>query len=346
MPFAKGFEPHNKIHLDEALVLRMYDELGSTLKVAERFGCHKSIVVRIVKPVRKLRNPQPLSPGQVAAIEFLYGVHGYSGPQVARQVHTTPTAVYHYVRRAGIPVRKVEDYDYEAPCRHDFFDVIDTAEKAYWLGMLITDGCVSKNDEIILSLHPRDRAHVEAFRETLQSDAKISVHPPMLKKIGNRSWWVGSIAVCIKSHQLAAALARLGIVPAKTGHTYLPPGIPAELAPHFWRGAIDGDGWLAFGKRPNGRKQFVMGFTGNLALVQAFQDFCRKYTPTRANISPNHSIQRFVVTDWFAIDLVKMCYGSCGPALARKLEVYEAAIGDYSGRTRQQRCWAPRPTIQ
>src|SRR5581483_9565308 len=116
-------------------------------------------------PFRTLRHSRPLAAEKVAKIPMLYKT--MPGPKVAALLQTTCTAVYLYLRLADVPIRSANDYDREAPCRHDFFDVIDTPEKAYWLGMMITDGSVSRNDEIILSLHERDSVHVEAFRAAL-----------------------------------------------------------------------------------------------------------------------------------------------------------------------------------
>ena len=51
-----------------------------------------------------------------------------------------------------------------------YFDVIDTEDKAYWLGFLFADGAITKHDvsyHIELSLQISDKEHVEKFAKAL-----------------------------------------------------------------------------------------------------------------------------------------------------------------------------------
>lgn len=55
------------------------------------------------------------------------------------------------------------------------FKVIDTEEKAYWLGFLYADGCVgSTESKIELSLAEQDFHHIEKFRDFIGINNKIS----------------------------------------------------------------------------------------------------------------------------------------------------------------------------
>lgn len=57
-----------------------------------------------------------------------------------------------------------------------FFEVIDTEEKAYWLGFIYADGCVSKTsnqDRFEIKLKRTDLDHVEKLKKSLQSEHKI-----------------------------------------------------------------------------------------------------------------------------------------------------------------------------
>ena len=53
------------------------------------------------------------------------------------------------------------------PFNENVFDTIDTEEKAYWLGFLYADGCVSSSDnEIEISL--KDKEHLEKFQKAIK----------------------------------------------------------------------------------------------------------------------------------------------------------------------------------
>jgi len=99
---------------------------------------------------------------------------GISGPVLAARFGTTPTTIYSHRDKNRLPARRVCDYNYEEDCNHNHFDLIDTPDKAYWLGMLVADGCITNEHEVMLSLHSRDVYLVERFRTTLGSQAKIS----------------------------------------------------------------------------------------------------------------------------------------------------------------------------
>jgi Helix-turn-helix domain len=336
VPFKNGNNPANKKILDEQEVLDLYASGESTNKIAERLGCHKSIISRIVKKHGALRFRR-LTPEEQAQAVALYQ-QGFSGPVIAEELGVCAPAVYLALRKSGIERRSVSDYDYEeGTIRHSFFDQIDEPQKAYWLGMLLTDGCVFGN-EIILSLGGKDAHHVELWRKTIGSQAKLSqsIKP---KTFGQYDWSCSTARLTIRSRQLTAALAKLGVVPAKTGRTTYP-AIPEPLAPHFWRGAVDGDGWLAWANSGE-RRQLTLGITGDLPFVEAFQAFCQKHTPTRARIQPNGSkVYKFVVSDWFAFDIAKLLYRDAQVALPRKQRIYREACDEFERKQRQIRNWS------
>ena len=56
----------------------------------------------------------------------------------------------------------------------DYFNKIDTADKAYWLGFLYADGCVTQNkDHTIIDLSIVDYAHLLLFRDCVESNNNI-----------------------------------------------------------------------------------------------------------------------------------------------------------------------------
>lgn len=56
------------------------------------------------------------------------------------------------------------------------FEIIDTEEKAYWLGFLYADGSVSSSeDKIELGLAEQDMHHIEKFRDFIGINNKIFI---------------------------------------------------------------------------------------------------------------------------------------------------------------------------
>ncbi|MFB6211001.1 MAG: homing endonuclease associated repeat-containing protein [Halobacteriales archaeon] len=69
----------------------------------------------------------------------------------------------------------------------DYFETIDTAEKAYWLGFLYGDGYTFDSDDgrvfFGLELGVKDRHHLVKFKETIESKHPIS---PRLEGLGRQ----------------------------------------------------------------------------------------------------------------------------------------------------------------
>jgi transposase len=315
MPFANGNDPANKKHLDEELILRLYRGGLSTNKIAAQLGCHKSLISNIVKATGELRF-RTLTEIQRAKAVQLYCA-GASAPKIAAELGVTSPAVYLALQKFGITRRKNWDYSKEEDIDHGYFSRIDTRFKAYWVGMFLTDGCVTKGGEIILSLQASDAPHLALWRAAIGSHRKIALSAKP-KFFRGYHWICKTARFVIKSSRMAADLFKLGVIPAKTGHTTYPKGIPKEFASDFWRGCVDGDGWLCRVKS-NKRQQLVLGFTGDLPVVKAFRNFVKTFTPTQASITKNgDNLLKFQVTDSFAYSVAKKLYEDAPVYLERK----------------------------
>jgi len=115
-----------------------------------------------------------------------------------------------------------------------FFDIIDTKEKAYWLGFLYADGFVIKKDEnsIYTGLGLKDIDHVEKFKKEIKSTHKIK---------SNKS--NNFFTIHINSKKFSKNLIKNGCVPRKTNIINFPM-LRDDLLHHFIRGNFDGDGCI------------------------------------------------------------------------------------------------------
>lgn len=165
--------------------------------------------------------------------------------------------------------------------KEDYFKSIDTLDKAYWLGWLITDGRITPRHDIEMTLQSRDITILELLSSDLGVDNKIKDFNKIYKRF------------LITNKTMCGHLAQYGVVPNKT-FTVVFPHLTDELLPSFLRGCFEGDGYVgrSFHK---GRKKicYELSFTGNKQMVEGFNKAVSRLchlTPT--NIVNNHSIWR------------------------------------------------------
>ena len=114
----------------------------------------------------------------------------------------------------------------------DIFHIIDTEEKAYWLGFLYADGYVSKYNQVEVSLTLEDEDHLIKLKNFINTNTEIIKDDHRCR-----------LLFCSK--ELAKDLANLGCVNNKSLILTFPTEeqVPQELLRHFLRGYVDGDGW-------------------------------------------------------------------------------------------------------
>lgn len=144
--------------------------------------------------------------------------------------------------------------------KHDWgaFDKCDN-ETMYWVGVLAADGCVSKK-AVSLSFATKDKEHISKYRQFMKSEHTINNIKPHHTRKGD-----GSVGLAIKNQKIVDDLIKFGIGERKS-LTYDPPEMCASNS-HFWRGMIDGDGWIT--KRRRG-----VGLCGTLETIHKFKTWC------------------------------------------------------------------------
>ena len=116
----------------------------------------------------------------------------------------------------------------------NFFETIDTEEKAYWLGFLYADGCVRYKGTITLALQEQDKEHIENFLKAIRNYDIIPSYERKTK----------SYRATVCSVKMAEDLRIHGCLQKKSLRLSFPSekDVPKKLIHHFMRGYFDGDG--------------------------------------------------------------------------------------------------------
>lgn len=129
-----------------------------------------------------------------------------------------------------------------------FFDIIDSEEKAYFLGFLFADGCnVLHRNRISIGLNEKDYTLLKRLNDLLFKENCIKINKQLSShKIGERLCKSSgrSITLHINSKHISSVLNEIGMIPRKSSVVSFPTCIPDKLLRHFVRGYFDGDGSL------------------------------------------------------------------------------------------------------
>lgn len=179
---------------------------------------------------------------EVEQMEYLYKTYNYSYTRIGKIINRDPSTVNDHMRGLGYKPKELGSWKRIYPVNHDFFEIIDTEEKAYFLGLMYADGCVvSSISSIIISLKDTDMYVLEKLRDL------ICLTKPLYIKTKCGGYGEYSAAILqVYSKKLKLDLINLGCSPNKTFTLVFPDTsiVPSELIHHFVRGYFDGDGTI------------------------------------------------------------------------------------------------------
>lgn len=208
----------------------------------------------------------------------------------------------------------------------DYFQTIDTKEKAYWLGWLLTDGGVSHKNDIEIALSSKDDYILHLLEDDLCIENKV-------KPFGDKY-----TRFSLSCKRMCEDLKQYGIIPNKTLTLQYPSNIPCKFETHLLRGMFDGDGGFTIGVATrfykDRNKSYTtpyqeLSFTGTFDMCEKFQDVLCKHTGIEhKSIKKNHSIYRVRWSN--REDILSICnilYQDCDDHfLKRKYDKYQELL--------------------
>jgi hypothetical protein len=244
---------------------------------------------------------------------------GYTGLEIEQMLGTPRSVVYRTLRQ-GTVIRPFTESNRRVSVNHDAFSVI-TEESAYWIGFLLTDGCVYDND-IELGLASIDKGHLQKFLDFLDADYPIRDRAP-----SGYPGSTGSSRVKVTSAQLVKDLASFGVVPRKS--SVVSAAEPLLYNAAFWRGCVDGDGWVIVGKTAG---TDTVGLTGTYELCRQFLAFTESVCQGKRSVSTNgEKLSQLTVRGAQAAVLLDRLYGGAQVYLDRKREKALTILGRAPG---------------
>jgi acylphosphatase len=159
----------------------------------------------------------------------------------------------------------------------NYFDAIDTHDKAYILGILAADGYNNNKDgEVVIGQAGDNKEILEKIKNYIGSNQPISCI-----KRGNKNHQ-NFYTLPIYSRKISDKLSEIGIVQNKS-HVLSFPTIDEELDSSFILGYFDGDGSISIDEKRYFRGS--INFTGNKLIIETIQNKIKKITNYKGYIS-------------------------------------------------------------
>lgn len=325
-PNAKFISSHSrrKYHYESfrSVVSAKYTSGHSILDLMTELGVSKTQIVNALKSsgvdIRKRGQKKRVHSDGLRTIVCDLYKSGFSAPEISLKTGVSRTQVFRILRLNEISTRPEGKPRF--PCWDEAFMSVTTEEQAYWIGMLVTDGCISGN-RIILGLAERDAGHLRKFLVFMRSTGKIIKFRPSSRtmKDGRVIRSGPHCKASVRSNTAVECLANYGVVHNKT-YTARPWNGPDFLMRHYWRGVVDGDGSVSDGsKRQDG--SFAMSLAGTIHMCEGLRDFIFNKTGVIASITPAGNICHLQISGKTRTPpVIRLLYDGCSVALDRKLE--------------------------
>jgi hypothetical protein len=145
---------------------------------------------------------------------------------------------------------------------HHYFESIDSEDKAYFLGYLMADGCISEQKQRLdFGIHTKDKYILEVFKQKLYSVNKIRTYKNNVSIINHTS------------RKMILDLKTLGCTPRKS-LTLKFPILSEKYKWDFIRGYFDGDGCATNHGKPlkNGSIRIRINFIGTKEFLTSLQN--------------------------------------------------------------------------
>lgn len=251
----RKIKPH-----EEKEVVRLYKTGMSTVDLGNQYGVSPTAILNVLhRNKTKMRSGADWKYSERVRQDIIRRYCNYETIQsIANHHQCSLWFIKNIIKTYNIPCRGAKPR--YPDLKHDFFSVIDSPEKAWMLGFIATDGCVSKRSLSIV-LKRDDRYILELIADLICPSAIVKNGMSSSKKFKR----VPTSRLQLYSQQICKDLLLYGIHPNKTRTVQFWHAAPGNLIHHYIRGIFDGDGCYHTAKTNNmvslssASKMFLMG---------------------------------------------------------------------------------------
>lgn len=216
--------------------------------------------------------------------------NGETTVQLSKIFGCSDSAIWNLLKRNNVKTRDRSHSARKYTANYNFFDIINTPEKAYVLGYFYADGSnnISTNRLLFSSVDTdilKKVLHVMDSNSPLERVSQNTIGNTINGGVPIKSNRV-AYSIRISNKHLCESLEKLGGSQVKTYVLKFPTSdiLPSELTRHMIRGYMDGDGFVYSSKTKSGNISLNVGFCGTIDLITGIQDYLNNTLGTSGSI--------------------------------------------------------------
>lgn len=228
---------------------------------------------------------QRLTDEQKITIVTLYQTGEYSCNELGRIFNVQGQNIVGILKRRNITILANKYRKYSL--NEHYFDIIDTEQKAYFLGLLYADGCNHiKRGNVIIGLQERDKNLLEKLNKELECSKPLYFKDQRSKNPN----WQNTYILDIHSRKISDSLFKLGMIQAKSLTLKFPTNeqVPTNLIRPFLLGCMDGDGSFSIYDGGKITPRVKIGFVSTLDFCLRFQEILKEEMNSNCSIGKRY----------------------------------------------------------
>lgn len=219
-------------------IVKLYVNGLTQQQIADQYDTSKSSIARLLRSIG-ITNKVIITEFDEYKIVELYK-NGMIIKDIANKFNIGDRRVSDILKKYNIKILQSYERQRKYSLNANYFDCIDTQDKAYLLGLLYADGCNS-NGHIFIRLQERDKDILDKMNIALDSDRPLR----FIDYSSRNGCCQNQYGLDIVNQHMSNQLALLGMIPNKSLVLEFPQWMNVELYPHFIRGYFDGDGYVS-----------------------------------------------------------------------------------------------------
>ncbi len=251
---------------------------------------------------------------------------GCSEEKVGEEVNLCKKTVRGILRNNNIPIRTPDEWLTKYPVKENYFDEINTQNKAYILGFFYADGNVNGKTKLQIGLQSDDLHILEKMKMEFGCiERPLTKNERAKYNSKHKDIWL----LTIKNKRLHDGLVSKGVVPRKTKLLKYPLFLSDEMHRHFIRGVMDGDGCIHGTSSNDGHLHANVDIVGTLEMLNSIQKIIKEKVNVNSSIilsNKKSNVYKLTISGRLnCIKFLDWIYKDADMFLFRKYETYLSA---------------------